>query len=228
MYLILNYKTYPEATNSRAVALTQLVAEMQTQSEIDIVVCPQLIDTALLHKEFPNVQFWAQHIDPLPAGQNTGWIVPENLKYAGIQGSLVNHSEHNIQEDMIGHTIETLALLQMASCICVPDMPKFDRIMSNPEATPMPPTFIAYEPPELIGGENSPLDDPKHLELAVQAIESIQQYDTIPLLGAGVRDAQDVQKSIQLGYKGVLLASGFAKSDDPKQFLTEILSAFER
>ena len=44
------------------------------------------------------------------------------------------------------------------------------------------------------------------------------------LVGAGVKNGEDVRLAIKLGAKGVLLASGVTKAEDPKAVLMDLAS----
>jgi triosephosphate isomerase len=85
------------------------------------------------------------------------------------------------------------------------------------------PDFIAIEPPELIGGEVSVTSaKPEIVERTVRAVHRID--DGIPVLcGAGVKTGADVKRAIELGTRGVLLASGIVKSMDVKKSLISLV-----
>jgi len=88
------------------------------------------------------------------------------------------------------------------------------------------PTFIAVEPPELIGsGISVSNSKPEIIINSVKAVKETNQKITV-LCGAGVSNNEDVRKSLELGAEGVLLASAFVKAKDPKAFLTELASVF--
>ena len=59
---------------------------------------------------------------------------------------------------------------------------------------------------------------------------AIKQIKTNPkvavLCGAGVSNKEDTKKALELGVKGVLLASAFVKAKDPKEFLQGLASVF--
>ena len=42
------------------------------------------------------------------------------------------------------------------------------------------------------------------------------------LAGAGIKDSEDVRKSMELGCSGILVASGVVKSEDPEKSLREL------
>lgn len=231
MYLILNYKTYPEATGKAADELTRIAHEADMGTTVNIVVCPQLTDLNRLKSTYPALNFWAQHVDPLPAGRNTGWITPTAIKSVGAEGSLVNHSEHSLIDSMIMATVMSLEEHNLQSCVCVPDSGTLTALAraatpDNPLLKFSPPTFTAYEPPELISGDVSAVASEFHLQQTKDALEQLQSFNTIPILGAGIKDSSDVEKALRLGFEGVLIASGFVKAEDPAGFLRKMLSAF--
>jgi len=80
--------------------------------------------------------------------------------------------------------------------------------------------LVAVEPPELIGGDISvSTAQPEVVSGAVQLIGSNKT-----LVGAGVKNAEDVKISIELGASGVLLASGVTKAVDPESVLRDLVS----
>ncbi|MCD6502806.1 MAG: triose-phosphate isomerase, partial [Euryarchaeota archaeon] len=86
------------------------------------------------------------------------------------------------------------------------------------------PTFIAIEPPELIGGDVSVTSaKPEIITRVVEGVSRINKNVRI-LTGAGIKHKEDVKKAVDLGTDGVLLASGYIKAKDPKKFLTELVS----
>ena len=88
------------------------------------------------------------------------------------------------------------------------------------------PAYIAVEPPELIGrGVSVSTAKP---EMVSGAVEAVAKVNATPVLcGAGVSNGKDVRKAVELGAAGVLLASAFVKSADPKKLLTEMAEAMQ-
>ena len=86
------------------------------------------------------------------------------------------------------------------------------------------PTFIAVEPPELIGGDISVTSaDPSIVSNTVAAVKSTNPNVRV-LCGAGVKNGADVKKAIELGAEGVLLASGVTKASDVSSVLDDLTS----
>ena len=82
------------------------------------------------------------------------------------------------------------------------------------------PDFVAVEPTDLIGGDVSVCDtDPSVIDDSVNMIGKGKV-----LIGAGVRDPEDVTVALERGAVGVLLASAVTKADDPKAVLVNLAS----
>jgi len=85
------------------------------------------------------------------------------------------------------------------------------------------PDLIAVEPPELIGGDISVSSaQPDIIRNAAKLIGCNKL-----LVGAGVKNGKDVRIAIELGARGVLLASGVTKAKDPKAVLMDLVSGLK-
>jgi triosephosphate isomerase len=85
------------------------------------------------------------------------------------------------------------------------------------------PDLIAVEPPELIGGDISVSKaDPSVIEKAVNMIG-----ENRVLVGAGVKNSEDVRIAISLGASGILVASGIVKAADPYAALLDLVSGLK-
>ena len=88
------------------------------------------------------------------------------------------------------------------------------------------PTYVAYEPPELIGSTDISVARAQP-ELITRAAE-ISRAAGLPLIvGAGVSSMEDVKKSLQLGAVGVAVATAIVKAPDPKAKLLELAEGFK-
>ena len=87
------------------------------------------------------------------------------------------------------------------------------------------PDFIAVEPPELIGsGIPVSKANPEIVVNTVNAVRSVTAK-TIVLCGAGISSGDDVRKALQLGTKGVLVASAIVKNETPENILIDFANA---
>ena len=79
---------------------------------------------------------------------------------------------------------------------------------------------------ELIGGDVSVTNvDPAIVSGTVEAVKKISKVGV--LCGAGIKNGKDVIKAIELGSRGVLLASGVTKSDNPEATLMDLISLID-
>jgi triosephosphate isomerase len=83
------------------------------------------------------------------------------------------------------------------------------------------PNFIAYEPPELIGGDVSVTS--AEPSIISDVVKACNPKNVRVLVGAGVKTSEDARKSIELGADGVLIASGIVKAREPAKALNAII-----
>ncbi|HEC96270.1 MAG TPA: triose-phosphate isomerase, partial [Euryarchaeota archaeon] len=75
-----------------------------------------------------------------------------------------------------------------------------------------------------IGGDISVTTaKPEVITRVVEGVSTINKNVRI-LTGAGIKRKEDVKKAVELGTDGVLLASGFVKAKNPKEFLRDLVS----
>ncbi|MCX8198212.1 MAG: triose-phosphate isomerase [Candidatus Micrarchaeota archaeon] len=217
--IALNLKAYPESLGKRGLELCQIAAEVSLLSGVRIIAAPQAVDLREAALACPDV--FAQHVDSAPQGACTGMLTAEAIRDAGAKGSLLNHSEHRLPENEIAKTIARLKEAGLESMLCAKDAEESGRLAKYE------PTFIAVEPPELIGsGISVSTAKPEVVRSSVEAVASVNS--TPVLCGAGVSNAEDVRKAIELGAAGVLLASAFVKAKDPKALLASMAEAAAR
>jgi triosephosphate isomerase len=215
---LINFKTYSQASGKNALKLAKIAETISVKRNVSIAVAPQIADLFQIANKV-KIPLFAQHIDPIEAGRNTGYILPENVKAAGAQGTLINHSEHQLSEDKIKNTIEYAKNVKLLSLVCVNTPEKASHVAK------FKPNMIAIEPPELIGtGISVSKAKPEIITLGLQAVKEIDP-EIIFLCGAGISSGEDAASSIKLGARGVLLASGFVKAKNPSQVLEEMVNA---
>lgn len=215
--VILNYKVYPTTLGNKAVDLTKtLEAEASSYPEATVAVCPSHPDLGPVARS-TRLPVLAQHTDGSQPGSGTGRVLPESLVDLELAGSLINHAERPVDAKAVEAAVTRLDQYDLASVVCAedPDVAA--------ELAAFQPSFIAVEPPELIGGDVSVTSaDPGIVSRSVEAVEGVAE-DLPVLCGAGVKDGGDVAKALELGTVGVLVASGVAKAADPGQALRDLL-----
>lgn len=215
--VILNFKTYLESTGEKALKLAKISQEVAEETGVNIAVAVQHADLLRISSEV-NIPVLAQHVDAVDAGGHTGSVLLESVKEAGAAGTLINHSEMRMKLADIQKVVEKTTQNQMISVLCT------NNIETSAAAASLKPTFVAIEPPELIGsGIPVSQAEPEVVEGTVEVIHQVAP-DVKVLCGAGISTGDDMQAALKLGSEGVLLASGIVLADDPKQALLGLVS----
>jgi len=155
-YIIVNFKHYENATGekSRSLAESLLRVGMPPSTHLYLSISPP--DLGRFGPETRD-HVISQHVDPVGFGAFTGKISMEYLIREGITGSLVNHSENRIRHQEIERIIERAGKLHFTPIVCVKDLEEGERVIK------LRPPFVAYEPPELIGGSTGCIGCPDRL-----------------------------------------------------------------
>ncbi len=215
--IVLNLKTYPQSLQ-KSLLFTDIASEVVAETGVRIVVCPPAIYLKEAAERFGDV--FAQHVDAESPGAFTGSIPVDALEIIKVKGSLVNHSEKKLRLDKVKATVQALHSHGLESLVCAAS------VKEASDVAEFQPTYIAVEPPELIGsGVSVSNAKPEIVIDTVKAIKKINPKITV-LCGAGVSNKDDVRKALELGSEGVLLASAFVKAEDPKKFLGELAGVF--
>lgn len=207
--IIVNFKAYSEATGKKAREIAEACEKAHQETGEKIIITPSHLD--LLRTEHLNVETFTQHLDPEEPGSHTGSITAEAAEQAGATGTLLNHSENRINKEKIEASVQKAREKDLTTVVCAQN-PEECRELSK-----LGPDYIAYEPPELIGGDTSVSESkPELIE------EAVNESEVPVLTGAGIKDTEDVEKSIEHGCKGVLVASGVIKNEKPHDELVEL------
>lgn len=211
--IIVNFKVYEQATGQSALSLAKIHEKVAKETGASIGVAVNHIDLAAVAAAV-DIPVFAQHIDPVGYGGYTGHILPQMVKEAGAYGTLLNHSEYPIENRLLKDSIVAARDAGLFTVVCA-NSPEFAGMVLEWE-----PDLIAVEPPELIGGDISVSKAGPHI--IEEAFEAVGNEKL--LVGAGIKDADDVRIALALGAVGVLLASGITKSDDPYSVLMDLVS----
>ena len=210
--MVVNFKTYIEATGKRAIELAKIGEEVSRETGASIIVAPQFTDIEPVSKTV-DIPVFSQHIDSVEAGPHTGHVLAEAVKSAGADGSILNHSERRISSSEITESLKLCADAHLLSLVCA------DTTETSVKIARMLPDMIAIEPPELIGtGISVSKARPELITESAKEIRKVNRGVRV-LCGAGITTAEDVSKALELGSEGVLVASAVAKSKDPRTVL---------
>jgi triosephosphate isomerase len=216
--VIVNFKTYAEATGKRAVELARKAERVGHETGVSLGVAPQIADLASVSRAV-EIPVFAQHVDPIRPGGYTGHVLAECVEEAGAIGTLINHSEMQLKLSDIDEVISITRRRGLLSVVCA----------NNPAISvataALKPDMIAIEPPELIGtGVAVSKAKPEVVSGTVRMVREINK-DVVILCGAGISRGEDVRAALRLGTQGVLVASGIVKAKDPYTVMLEFAEA---
>ncbi len=210
--ILVNFKTYIEATGKRGVELAKIADQVSRDSGVTIAVAPQFTDLKTV-TEAVEIPVFSQHIDPIKPGAFTGHVLAEAVKAAGASGTILNHSEKRIKISEIEQVLSLATFSDLATLVCT-DTPGVSAAVAS-----LNPDIIAIEPPDLIGtGVAVSKARPQLITNAIKRIRTVNSTVDI-LCGAGVSTAEDVGKALELGTRGVLVSSSVVKGTNPGQLL---------
>lgn len=217
--IVVNFKTYATAMGQKAVDLAQAM-ERASKDHVRMIAVVSAFDLHAVKQAAPSLEVWSQHLDPVGQGSFTGWLQPENAIERGAQGTIINHAEHKVDIEHVQQLMQQLPD-EFPMCACAADVEEAHQLAE------LGPTFIAVEPPELIGGDISVTTaDPAIVSDTVNAVRAINPHVRV-LCGAGVKDGKDVKTAVELGAHGVLLASGVTKASDVDAVLADLVAGLE-
>ncbi len=220
-FLLVNFKTYLEATGKRAVELSRKIEAVGRSSGVKVGVAPQFCDIEQVasHVEVP---VFAQHIDPVTPGAYTGHVLAESVRAAGASGTLINHSEKTLRLLEIEKAVERAREVGLQSVSCAGTVRLAAAVaLSEPD-------MVAIEPPELIGsGRAISKERPEVVTESIKRIRSVNRSVRI-LCGAGITTGEDVYSALKLGVQGVLVASGVVKAPKPEDVMMDFCQAVRK
>ena len=216
--IIVNFKTYLEATGKKAVELAKKAEKVSLETKVSIGVAPQNTDIATIAKSV-KIPVFAQHTDPVHPGSHTGHVLAEAVKETGATGTLINHSERQLKLSDIDAVIKITREKGLVSVVCA-NNPSISAAVAT-----LKPDILAIEPPELIGtGIPVSKAKPEVITKTVRLVREINPKVVI-LCGAGISHGEDVAAALRLGTRGVLVASGIVKAKDQYTVLREFAEA---
>lgn len=215
--ILTNFKTYQTATGEAALELAKQHEKVAKATGQNIAIAVQAFDLSYISKNV-DIPVFAQHIDMAEYGSYTGWNMAEAAKQAGAYGTILNHSEHRVDFETLEKSIERAKAAGLKTVVCAETAQEAAEIMQK-----FNPDLVAVEPPELIGGDISV--STANPGIISDSVELIGEGKV--LVGAGIKNGEDVKIAVELGSVGVLLASGITKAKDPEGVIEDLVSGLE-
>lgn len=218
--IFVNFKSSLRSTGENAVTLAKELAKAQKETKMPIILVPHDFDLKSVREVWPG-EIWCQHAD---YDRGTGRNQVELLKeWPGrISGTFLNHSERRYDGwSLLARVVNECLEYQFKCMVFAASIEDLNKIVENK----MKPTYIAYEPPELIASETTSVAKAKP-EIVKKAVEILKKVDLPLVVGAGVKDRNDVKKSLELGAVGVAVSSAIILAQDPQKLVLELAKGF--
>ena len=201
--VVVNFKAYSQAMGKRAVDIALSAEKVQDETGVSVIIAPNAVDLTRV-RDAVDIPVFAQHVDAYEPGAHTGSVILEMLAEWGVDGTIINHSERQLNFSWVEHVLRRSGELGLETIACAPD------VLVARAVSDLQPNAVAVEPPELIGTDVS-------VSRAKPEIirESVEAVSVPVLVGAGVKTKEDVRRAVELGAQGVLVASGVVKAKDP-------------
>ena len=214
--IVINFKAYESSTGDGALRIAKAAAEIAKKEGVKIICAVQAADIHRISSE-ADIPVFAEHIDTADFGAHTGATLAETAKAAGAKGTLINHSEKTLELKEIEKAVAKAHLLGLKTIVCAGSSNQAKAVAS------FSPDYIAIEPPELIGGDISvSRANPEIIKETVKKVRYVSATTDV-LVGAGVKEKIDVDKALELGAVGVLLASHITQAKVPRDAIMKLL-----
>jgi len=220
-FLLVNFKTYFEATGKKAIELAIKLEKVGAETSVKVGVASQFCDIEQLAANV-DIPVFAQHIDPIHPGAFTGHVLAESVSAAGASGTLINHSERNLKLPEIEKSVDHAREVGLTTVVCA------GTARLGAAVALLEPDMVAIEPPELIGsGRAVSKERPEVIVESVRRIRAVNGNVKI-LCGAGITTGEDVYAALKLGTQGVLVASSIVKAPAPERVLRDFCEAVQK
>lgn len=213
--IVINFKNYPPALGKKGLILAKKLAAVK-QQKYQLAIAPSLL---LLEEVITAVTIpvFAQHVDALISGPRTGNISVKELIELRAAGAILNHSERKLPLAVLQKTIRLCKKSKLKVIVCAASLSELKKI------APLYPDFIAYEPPELIGGGVSVTTaKPEIVKKAVELVGKLSPKTKV-LCGAGIQGREDLQAALRLGTTGILISHVVVQARNPERVLEKML-----
>lgn len=214
--ILINFKLYPETFGNKGVNLGKIIKKVADESGERIIIAASALDSFRLH-EATGAEIWLQNIDEFYEGRGTGWISFKQAQELGINGSLLNHSEHKISQGKVKKILKNKPD-SFEIALCVSSLGQISKWAAKSRAD-----YLMYEPPSLIASPDKSVATDQSASIKNALLASPK----IPLIvGAGIKNKEDIKICSKLGVNSIALSSAFVHSSDPEAFLKQLISGF--
>jgi triosephosphate isomerase (TIM) len=216
--IAVNFKVYECTFKNGALELAKICRKVEEKTKVRIIPVVSVLDARMI-KEKVGGEVWVQNTDEYFEGACSGSISPLQLKAAGIDGTLLNHSECRKKPGTIKKMLAAWPT-DFKITLCLSTLGQAEKWAKDLKVD-----YVAYEPKSLIGSSEKSVASEKP-EIIKKMVECFGK--TPVLAGAGIHSPEDVRVSLKLGAKGILISSYIVKNADPEEKLMELAKCFKK
>jgi triosephosphate isomerase (TIM) len=214
--IAVNFKVYENTFNNGSLELAKICRKVEEKTKVKIIPIVTAIDARII-KEKVGGEIWIQNSDEFFEGACSGSISPLQAKAAGINGTLLNHSECRKHPGTIKKMLAAWPS-DFKVTLCLNSLGQVEKWAKGLKVD-----YVAYEPKNLIGSKDKSVASEKPDVMK----KMVNYFGKIPVLaGAGIHSTEDVMVSLKLGVKGILISSYIVKNANPEEKLTELAECF--
>jgi triosephosphate isomerase (TIM) len=197
--------------------LAKICRKVEEKTKVKIIPVVSALDARMI-KDKVGGEVWIQNSDELFEGAVSGSISPLQAKAAGIDGTLLNHSECRKKPGTIKKML-AMWPKDYKVTLCLSSFGQAEKWAKDLKVD-----YVAYEPKSLIGSSEKSVASEKPEVIK----KMVDLFGKTPVLaGAGIHSQEDVRVSLKLGAKGILIASYIVKNANPEEKLMELAKCFK-
>lgn len=213
--VVINFKNYQKVSGKSSLNFVKKLNKFMKR-KYEVILCPTILTTSEVVKN-SKFKVFSQFVNKTSYGSHTGNICLDELKFLGVNGCLLNHSEKKIRFDKLTEIVKLCKKKRLRTIVCASTLSEVKKVAE------LKPDYIAYEAKQLIGGDISITEaKPDIIVKAVEEVKSISRRTKV-LCGAGIHSKEDLGHALILGTYGVLIAHAVIEAKNPKKFLDDML-----
>ena len=186
---------------------------------VDIIFTCPYVDIRRVDECTKNLYISAPHMDCLSIGRGIADVLPESIKAAGAKYVTLNHCEKRLPFNVLEKTAKRAREVGLGVIICADSLTEIKAVAY------LSPDIIIAEPDELIGTGKG--GDVSYVPKAVDAVREINKNIYV-LIGAGIRNGQDVYDVVSAGSDASGTSSGIVNAADREKMMYEMVGAVRR
>lgn len=205
--IFINFKNYEEATRENAIKLVKILRECEEILHVSIIPVVRSEDSKSCVEVGREV--WVQYTNS-----------PQSLVEVDVKGTFLNHSDHRLDQTALRDLVSQCRETGIKTLVFAANITELKLVLE------LKPQLVAFEPPELIASPTTSVAREKP-EIISQAVKNARDFGVPLIVGAGIKDGNDVKKSLELGAVGVAVSSAVVLAKDPKAVVLKLAKGFK-